>query len=394
MKIIQLVILGFLAQLSYAQRIPQDFYDKVVVETGDGAAVNAISDSLAAMLPQKMVYLQNETHSISIGSLMKFSLYHSFSKYKGVNYILQESGHSIQFGRNLFMKYGDVNILLDFDGLIKDDQLDPIKYYKNTIHLYETNKQVPDAQKIRFIGIDFEIDDIGGVDPGRRRTYYTALKYFKKYAIGPIPAALDQVIDQILGHEQMPLKALQQQNALMRDFTNKNSDLVKAAFGEFYLDFSLMINSSNSFPSDRRDDDMFKNFLRAYQLIKEKDPNGQPRFFGTFGSTRVKPGKNGSLASIISRSEIFANQVSLIGQAYVDCKTSYFRNKRPPVPITNSGLYVEKRNRDEESKVQLRAISDELKSPIILLGHFERLQGSTKYGFTHYYDAVLIHTGF
>lgn len=394
MRAFQIFCLLLLIKTSYAQNNNQDLYSASLVKTGGRESINAITDSLASMLPNKLIYLQNETHNVSIGSFMKFSLYQSFNKYKGVNYMLQESGHSIQFARNLFFKYGDVTILLDFDGLLNDDKLDPSQYYKNTIQLYNTNKLLSDREKIRFIGIDFEMDDVRGLDPGRRETYFKALKYFKKYAENPIPTELDRIFDRILADQKMSLKSLQKQNELIKNFSQKNIDLVKATFGEFYFDFNLIINSSNTFPKDRRDNSMFENFKRAYQLIKEKYPDDHPKFFGIFGSTHIKPGQNGSLASIFNHSEIFNNQVSLIGQSYINCKTSYFKDKKPSVPIENSGLYYTDRAKNEESKLQLRFISDELKSPIILLGNFKKLQLNSKYGFTKYYDAVFIYTGF
>lgn len=394
MRVFLIFYLVFLVHTGYAQSEHRNLYHTSLVKTGGMDSVNVISDSLALILPDRMIYLQNETHHIPIGSFMKFRLYQSFNKYRDVNYMLQESGHSIQFGRNLFLKYGDVNILLDFDGLLADDKLDAGQYYKNTINLYHTNKLLADQKKIRFIGIDFEMDDVGGLDPGRRTTYFKALKYFKIYAEKPIPVELDNIFTRILADEKMPLRSLQKENELIKEYCKKNIDLLKATFGEFYMDFCLIINSSNTFPKDRRDNDMFENFNRAYLLIKEKYPDSQPRFFGTFGSTHVKPGQNGSLASIFQNSEMFAGKVSLIGQSYINCKTSYFKDKRPPVLIENSGLYYANTAKSEQSKLQLKSISDELKSPTILLGNFKELQEKNGYGFTNYYDAVFIHTGF
>jgi hypothetical protein len=374
-----------------AQEKDNNVFDNNLIIKGSKESVSVIIDSLVFNLPDKQIFIQNETHAVAIGSVMRFDLYKSLNRQKEVNYILKESPHSTQFGRNLYLKYGDVKILLDFDNLLDSPNVKAENFYKNTIDFYNYNKSLPKNKQITFIGLDFEMDNAFGLDPLRVGQYVKAIKYFRKYAEGVIPEYLLKIFDEILDNPDMPIEELRKQNELIRVYCDSNKETIKKIFGDIYFDLNLIINSSNKIPLGRRDGNIYDSFIRAYNFILTDQPNTSVKFFGSFGSSHVKPGKNGSFASKLDNSSQFKNQVSLIGQAYINCKSSYFNNK-PSTIIKNSGLFCIGKKEEEEGTIELENISKNNNSPIILLGKFNNKR-TTKNCFARYYDAVLIYTG-
>lgn len=366
-------------------------FDSNLIVKGSKESINLIIDSLVSNLPNKQIFIQNETHAVAIGSVMRFDLYTSLNKQKEVNYILRESPHSTQFGRNLYLKYGDIKILLDFDDLLDSPNVKVDKFYKNTIDFYNYNKALPKDKQITFIGLDFEMDNAFGLDPKRIGQYIKAIKYFKKYAEKPIPEYLIKIFNKILDSSGMPVEDLRKENELIRKYCDSNKETVKKIFGDIYFDLNLIINSSNKIPLGRRDANIYDSFIRAHNFILEDSLAKPPKFFGSFGSTHVKPGKNGSFASKLYNSSLFRNNVALIGQVYINCKSNYFKDK-PPTIIKNSGLFCVSKKEEEDGALEFENISKHSNSQIILLGKFDQKQ-SQKKCYSKYYDAVIIYTG-
>lgn len=366
--------------------------DNNLIVKGSKESINMIIDSLVFNLPERNIFIQNETHAIAIGSMMRFDLYKSLNKQKGVNYILKESPHSTQFGRNLYLKYGDIKILLDFDDLLDSPNVKVEKFYKSTIDFYNYNKSLSKNKQITFIGLDFEIDDAFGLDPKRKGQYVKAIKYFKKYAEKPIPEYLIKIFNKILENPGMLPEDLRKENELIRKYCDLNKETVKKIFGDIYFDLNLIINGSNKIPLGRRDANIYDSFIRAYNFALDDSPTKPLKFFGSFGSTHVKPGKNGSFASKIYTSSQFRNKVALIGQVYINCKSNYFKDK-PPTIIKNSGLFCLNKEEEEEVALEFENISKHNgDSQIILLGKFDQRQAQIK-SYAKYYDAIIIYTG-
>jgi len=387
MKFLIIVLLSILPCITFAQSA-EKMANGVIVAKSEISSFAAVADSLARTINDNTVFLMGETHSIKANEMIFLPLVKELNRQKGVNYILMEMNHSLYFGYNLFLKYGDVKILADFEGLKSRDTNQLNLRFKTELDLYEYNLNLPVLKKIQFIGVDLDISNIPSYRPMTQYHYVTAMRYFKKYAIDSLPHDISFLIDEITTANDP--KTLIKMDARLRTLAFQYKNELKRCFGEFYKDFYLINNSFKIYPMGSRDGDMLDNFENAYGIIKALNPSAVPKFFGSFGAMHVKPGKNGSFASRVSRSNLVDAGVSFIGVSYFNTKSNYGKELKTVDKSSLGGL-----SKEEQviANSFLRNISEQQGSPIVLLGRFSTLPKG-ELDFLKGFDSIFVFTGF
>jgi hypothetical protein len=387
-----ILIFFLFSNLSFAnaQSVSGNALNNFVVAKSDTANFKVITDSLMNVLPNKSIYIIGETHANKANKFIFYPLFKELHKSIGVNYILMEMHHSLYFGYNLFLKFGDVRILAEFNKVSEKDSLKLRSSFTNALALYEYNEKQPIGNKIEFIGVDLDLSNIVGFRVLTQHHYITAIKYFKKYSIQSLPTPLNEIFDDIINAEVNDLRFLLEKDKELQKLSVVYREELKACLGDFYKDFYIIVNSAKSFPNGRRDPVMVNNLDNAYRVIKEHKPNSEPKFFGSFGAAHVIPGNNGSFASKMNSSFIIKGGVAFIGASYFNSTTNYSKTVREIDKSSLGGLS----NKDEHlANTVLKDVSAQQKSPIVLLGRFNKIQNK-ELNFFKGFDAVFVFTGF
>lgn len=389
MKTLHLLIFLIFPVVVLAQNTTE-IPENIVVAKSDKSSFQVVADSLVNILPNKSIYLIGEIHSIKANDFIFYPLFKTLHKKRGVNYILKEMNHSLFFGYNLFLKYGDVRILAEFNKVLEKDSLKLRSSFTNTIALYEYNKLQDASQKIQFIGAEFDIENIPFGRPLTSHHYITAIRYLKKYSTQQLPETIDKIFQEIISVDANDVKLLTKKDKELNQLSALYRNELKLSFGDFYKDYYIIINSFKTFPTGRRDPGMVNNLENAYQIIKEMDPNAEPKFFGSFAAKHVIPGNNGSFASKMNSSSIIKGGLAFIGTSYFESTTNYAKTIRDVNESSLAGLS----NKDEHlANTVLQKISIQQNAPIILLGRYSNMLNS-ELSFLKGFDAVFVFTGF
>lgn len=374
-----------------AQSLSGNTLNNFVVAKSDTANFKVVVDSLISILPDKSIYLIGETHRIKANDLFFFPLIKSMCEKKNVKYVIMEMDHSYYFGTNLFLKYGDVKILADFDKRNPKDSLKWNRQYSDLIDLYRYNEKQPIDKKIEFLGLEFDITNIPFARPFTSFRYVTAIKYFRKYNYEKLPAAIDKIFQDITSIDVNDVKLLLKKDKELQKLAIIHQNDLKKCFGDFYKDFYIIMNSARSYPANgRRDGGMVNNLQNAYQILKENEPNSDPKFFGSFGAAHVIPGNNGSLASKMNSSSIIKGGVAFIGTSYFNSNSYYSKTIKE---IDNSSLHGLSNKDEALADAMLKDVSIQQQASIVLLGRFNNIQNK-EFNFLKGFDAVFVFSGF
>lgn len=292
-----------------------------------------------------------------------------------------EINHSFAFGMNLFLKYGDTKILADFDGYDQSNMIDTAKFYEKIKDLYQYNLGQSSNSRIRYVGIDFEMDR------NRTRDYVLAMGYFLNIGKDKLPLPIVEVLKGIKRSDIGNIKYLTMQNEKLLLATQKYRKELALAFGDMFADYLLIINAPNKIPPGRRDGNMMNALNYAVAVLQETGTVKEPVFMGSFGKAHVFPENSGSFSSLVQKSAYFKNSTSLIGVQYINC---FSRHKNGTSdPIANDGLSVKNSANGAAVGAYLKKISEKVNKPIILLDNLKY----TKQEYFKNYDAILIYTG-
>ncbi|WP_291401081.1 hypothetical protein [Daejeonella sp.] len=380
LTVVFLTIFSFVSNAnSQGKLIKQE--DSVIVNSAKIEEIPDLINSLANLLPQKRIYLMNELHWVKMNNLIRNDLVRSLHQKKKVNCFLIELNHSFAFGMNLFLKYGDTKILADFDGYDQTNMVDTAKFYERIKNLYQYNIKQDRNNRIRYIGIDFEIDK------NRTREYVVAMEYFMRLGKDKLPLSIIEILKEIKQSDIGNVKYLIMQNEKLLTETQKYKSEIAKALGDIFLDYMLIINAPNKIPFGRRDGDMISTLNYAVQILQETGTVKEPIFMGSFGKAHIFPEDGNSFSSLVQKSEYFKNNTSLIGVQYVNCLSRY--KNETPNPIENDGLSIKNKATKIVVGSYLKSISDETNMPIILLNNIKK----SNVDYFRFYDAILIYTG-
>lgn len=357
------------------------YSDTVVVQSAEIQELGKLSEILINQLPQKKIYLMNELHWVRMNNLIRHDLIKLFHQKRNVNSFLIESNHSYAFGMNLFLKYGDTKILADFDGYDQSNMIDTAKFYNKIKSLYLYNQNQPSNNRIRYVGIDFEIAK------NRTRDYVIAMGYFLKLGSNRLPLPIIEILKSIKRSDIGNVKYLTNQNKKLLIETQKFRSEIANALEDLFADYLLIINAPNKIPSGRRDRNLMSSLNYAVKIFQETGISKEPVFMGSFGAAHVFPEDGNSFSSLVQKSEYFKNNTSLIGVQYINCLSRYKNGTTNP--IENDGLSIKNKANNIVVGSYLKRLSDKTNKPIILLNNIK----NSNVEYFKYYDAILIYTG-
>lgn len=378
--VILLTIFTFIST-AYSQDLSDKHGDSVIVYSGNIEELPKIMNSLINQLPQKKIYLMNELHWVRMNNLIRHDLIKLFHQKRNVNCFLIEINHSFAFGMNLFLKYGDTKILADFDGYDQSNMIDTAKFYNKIKNLYQYNLEQPSNNRIRYVGIDFEMDK------NRTRDYVLAMGYFLKIGKDKLPLPIAEILKGIRRSDIGNVKYLIMQNEILLSETQKYRKEIANAFEDMFADYLLIINAPKKIPSGRRDGDMVNTLNYAVKVLQETGSVKESVFMGSFGKAHIFPEDSNSFSSLVQKSEYFKNSTSLIGVQYINCLSRYKNGTTNP--IENDGLSIKNKANNIVVGSYLKRISDKTNKPIILLNNLKK----SNVEYFKYYDAILIYTG-
>lgn len=376
-----LLIMFMFGSIAHSQELSDKMEDSLIIHSGGIDELPKITSTLVDQLPQKKIYLMNELHWVRMNNLIRHDLIKLFHQKRNVNCFLLEINHSFAFGMNLFLKYGDTKILADFDGYTQSNMIDTAKFYTKIKDLYHYNQQQTAANRLRYVGIDFEMDK------NRTRDYVLAMGYFLKIGNDKLPLPIADILKGIKRSDIGNVKYLITQNKKLLIETQKYRKEIAMALEDMFADYLMVINAPTSIPSGRRDGDMMGTLNYAVTVLQETKAVKAPVFMGSFGKAHVFPEDNNSFSSLVQKSGYFKNSTSLIGVQYIDCISRY-KNGTVNL-IANDGLSVRNKSTNTWISFYLKQISEKVNKPVILL---DKLKYANHEYFKNY-DAILIYTG-
>ncbi|WP_316831286.1 hypothetical protein [Pedobacter aquatilis] len=386
MKFIYSFLLLFISLAANAQL--DSIYKQLIISECDSSNIKPLSEAMAAILPDKSVYLRGETHDIRSNNISFSSLFLGLHERRGVNYILVEYSHSYFFMFNLFLKSGDVRILAELDKKLDLDSLSLRRYYSSAIALYKYNLKQPRDKKIRFIGIDIDLQN-AWKRTEIQNNYKLAIRNFEKYSVGVIPQDILILFEKVA--KESDYRLLNDLNNRLIEVSAMHVEELKRCFGDFYPDYYLIINSIKVLPGVYRDKQLLTNFETAVEAIRSINPTENPKFFGSFGCAHVEPGINNSFGSVLNRSKKFKDEVSFIGSGYYNSLCTY--DKLKPIILQGASLPGLSKSEQVKANLLVSSIAQSQKRDIVLLSKFHLLPDG-KFDFLKHYDAFIIYNGF
>lgn len=388
MKVIIALCILFSFSSAAAQSQQDSIINKLVIATSDSIDIKSLSQSMAKMLPEKMIYLKGEYHDMKSTGRSLRSIFIALHEIKGVNYMLSEYSHSYLFCYNLFLKTGDLKILATWDDQLGLDSLSLKRYYYNMISLYKYNLKQSSSNKISFVGIDIDLQNTS-TRTNIQRDYLNAIKYLRKYSLRPLPGEINDLFEKILNSNDYQI--LSGLTFRLKEVSKMHVPELLACFGDFYKDYYLIVNSVKQFRGVHREEELLENFKIAFDGILKTNPDLKPRFFGNFGSYHASIEKKYSFASILDKSKDFRNNVAFIATGYYNSLSTY--DKLKPV-IWQGAAITGLSSKDQlEANRLVEETVGKVDKQLILMGNFKQLP-SGKLDFLKRYDAFLIYNGF
>lgn len=383
-------IYAFLFTLCFSTAHAQldSLFKGLIISECDSNNIKPLSQSMADFLPDRMVYLKGEIHSIKSNSTSFRSLFLGLHEKKGVNYILCELNHSYCFALNLVLKTGDATVLAEFDKKTGFDSVSLKRYYRYILTLYNYNLKQSPENKISFIGIDYDLQNTNA-KANVQYEYQTAIKYLKRFSIKPLPGEIEYLCNEILKASDYAI--LRDLSSRLKDASAMHVSELIASFGDLYKDYYLIVNSVKYFPGIFREREMLTNFNYAVEGIKKVNPDTKPKFFGSFGAAHVEAGSNSSFAAILNKSKGFKDQVSFIATGYYNCLSTY--DEKRPVIWQGAPIFGLKKKDQVAANSLVKAVSESTRKSLILMGGFKGLPAD-KLDFLKPYDALLIYNNF
>lgn len=261
---------------------------KKINTTGDFQELKAIEEDLS----KYEVYLTGEVHGVDLSYEAQKYITKYLVETQGVKYILLENSTSIAELLNQYLKTGDEELLkkvmLNYEGSPDYNQglNDLYKFY------YEYNKQLPEAKKLTFVGIDIE------------HNMKVACLYINNLVkdLGDPPQEIQAMIQRATAYgnyyNNAFLKELQQS-------VEENEKYYEEYLGEDFFSFKMSVeNLIPSYSDDEREQFIVDNFKAFY----EKLPKG--KYFGQFGALHVIKKERTDFSGLKDKVDTFANSIN------------------------------------------------------------------------------------
>jgi hypothetical protein len=210
--------------------------------------------------------------------------------------------------------------------------------YQFLRNIYQLNQGLPDTARIRFTGVDVEIDKYRG------RTFTAAMQLFlDKVKQENKAAALTALLTEAVSASSE--RAQRQSCQSILQYLRSNADACRQALGPQYPHLLLITSNRNS-DRGRRDEEMFENFENACAILSF--PNNE-KFFASFGEAHIRLTNNKTtFRSYLEGCRFLSasQKVSVTGVQYLQC-TSSATPKPGGAAIANDGIipsYLSKNN--------------------------------------------------
>lgn len=279
--------------LFFCFALPAHIYAQPLIDS-NGTFIRKIVDEL----PEAGFYFIGQLHNNEANTILEKELLFSLNRRFGVTYDVLEYSHSVAVILNEYLRTGQDSLL---SYIKKGANFNFIRSVRNF------NDSVPERNRIRFYGIDFE---------GRNHGDYT------KKAISIILQQVDKadplsgLLQNCVESDSLILrKSLQQ----LKKYLDQNAELSKSALGHHYLDIYLIASAAYGF-SPKRDRAMYDNFKFLYNELALQSAS-PPRFFASFGIGHVDPANRRGLASLLNSADDspVKARVRVIGVQYLNC---------------------------------------------------------------------------
>ena len=275
-------------------------------------------------LDKAEIILIGEAHGIGCNQKieMKFLKY-LYEKY-GVRYYLCELPHSVCIKMNEFLESGNTDILDEFFNNSKGTNAYTEENYQKWIELYEFNKTLSDADKIKVVGVESELQPEYGMD------IITELLPLDKELPLAIADMIKQLTKKSYGCEDIEYMLYEMEI---------NESIWKAYMGEdilFHIRHILrnmktgyFIYAENNTSQEQymiRDQAMYKNFVELSTY------NGQGKYFGQFGVDHVYQIEDKGVKWFASRLKAngYDGKIVSIPIEYKNCNRLYFEQNDKP----------------------------------------------------------------
>lgn len=270
------------------------FDDTVNLRSFINNSISVLADGDFYMIAQ----IHNSKINTPLEEAMLFNLHE-----RGVQYDIAEYPHSAFFLVNEYLQTGDETILKTIS------EKAPFSFFKN---VYRFNELQPQAKKIRFYGIDYEL-----FNADRGTFYKNALMYiYQKRKAFVSNKMFHGLFAQLAEIDKNDLKALTAMHSRLYSLLDKKLQ-ADDLFGVYKDDVWLILSAPTKYKSiPRRDKWLYERFTYVYEMLKKKSNN--PKFIASFGISHVKTSnkKNITYKLLNYSSSPVKNKVIVIGTHY------------------------------------------------------------------------------